>query len=593
MRAVMVVFVVGLSFPPAARAADFPASVIRVTATYPGADAHTLDETVLTPIFMQMIGVEGMIRIESEARTDGTGTLTIYFPSMTEMNLVEARVQNRVNVAMPSIPEPCRQLGISVRKGPAGPPQFWLALTSADPNHDENYLKTCAWVNLKPWFTRVRGVTDVRILGIEDFGMRVLVNPDRLRANNLSAADVIDALRRQNGQMAGGAIGSKPFSQYTVTASGRLAKTEEFANVILRISPDGEMLRVKDVGRVEYGFATGGFNCVNGRPAALIAVTAWPGRVTADQFLKAEGVGDLPPGVRFEVIADRAADRLVVVEVGLPPGFPLERTEEVVDRATGVIRGLPGKPDTFAFAEAREPNSATIFVKVGDAGGSTAADVEKALAGLSSVRIRVGDMPPGTDAFPARIALTVTDPGEFRDSVERGEARFREAAQQVLERLAQDKDVADPGAIENLVPLQTVDIDRDKCAQRGVELKDLFTTLQTSLGGVYTTDFYNFGLMYRVTVQTDPRFARYIDDLEKLFVGNHKGDMVPLSELIKFRKSFGPAAVVRVNGYRAIVITATPAAGKTPAEAAAKSAKLAQEVLPRGYRVKNLTGAWD
>src|SRR5262245_11060388 len=100
MRAVMVAFVVGLSFPPAARAADFPASVIRVTVKYPGADAHTLDETVLTPIFNQMSGIERITRIESEARTDGTGTLTIYFPSMTEMNLAEVRVQNRVNVAL-------------------------------------------------------------------------------------------------------------------------------------------------------------------------------------------------------------------------------------------------------------------------------------------------------------------------------------------------------------------------------------------------------------------------------------------------------------------------------------------------------------
>jgi multidrug efflux pump subunit AcrB len=584
--------VLGLSFPPAARAADSPASVIRVTVKYPGADARTLDATVLTPIFLQVSGVEGMTRIESEAWNDGTGTLTVYFSPTTDMNLAEVRVHNRVNLALPRIPEPCRQLGIPVGKGPAGPPQFWLALTSADPNHDENYLKTCAWVNLKPEFKRVRGVTDVRILGFGDVGMQVLVNPDRLRAYNLSAGDVIDALRRQNGQMAGGTIGSKPFSQYAVTASGRLATSEEFANVILRVSPNDEVLRVKDVGQVEFGAATGGFTCVNGKPAALIAVTAWPRRVTADQFLKAEAVGDLPPGVQFEVIADRAADRLVVVEVGVPPGSGLERTEEVVARATGLIRALPGEPDTFAFAEAREPNSATIFVKVRDAGGSTAADVDKALAGLSSVMIRVGDMPPGTDAFPARIALT--DPVEFRDPGERGEERFREAAQQVLYRLAKDKDVAEPAPFATMpVPQKTVDIDRDACAKRGVELKDLFTTLQTSLGGVDATDFHRFGQMYRVTVQTDPRFTRFIDDLEKLFVGNHKGDMVPLSELIKIRRSSGPTAVVRVNGSRAIIITAAPAAGKTPAEAAAKSAKLAQEVLPRGYRVKNLTGAWD
>ncbi len=221
-------------------AEDSPASIIRVTATYPGADARTLDETVLTPIYRQINGVEGMTRIESEAQNDGTGTVTVYFHPKADMNLAEVRVHNRVNVALPTIPEPCRQLGISVRKIPAGPPLFWLALTSADPKHDEAFLRIHALLYLKPEFARIPGVTDVRVVGIEDFGLKVWLNPIRLASYRVGTGEVIDALRRQNAQVGTeGAIGG-PALQYTVTASGRLTKSEEFANVILRPTRTGK-----------------------------------------------------------------------------------------------------------------------------------------------------------------------------------------------------------------------------------------------------------------------------------------------------------------------------------------------------------------
>ncbi len=139
------------------------------------------------------------------------------------------------------------------------------------------------------------------------------------------------------------------------------------------------MLRLKDVARVEFGAPKSGFTLVDGKPAALIAITAWPGRVTADQFRQADVVEDLPPGVRFDVVADRSADRFLSVEVQLPPGSALGLTEPRVAQATELIRGLPGNPGTFGFTEGREPNAATIFVKVRTKGGPTAAEVGKAL----------------------------------------------------------------------------------------------------------------------------------------------------------------------------------------------------------------------
>jgi multidrug efflux pump subunit AcrB len=563
-----------------AAAADPQAGVVRVTATYPGADARTVDEAVLVPLFQRISGVEGMTRIESEARNDGTGTVTVTFAPGTDLTLAEVLVQNRVSLALPVIPEPCRLLGLSVRKLPAGPPAFWLALTSSDDTHDAAFLGTYATVRLKDELARLLGVVDVRVVGVGEFGVRVWVNPDRLRAYNLTAGDVADALRRQNARGAAGVIGG-PGRQYPVTASGRLTSVDQFADVVLRATSNGEILRLRDVAKVELGAAAGGFARVDGKPAALIAVAAWPGRVTADKLLKIGAAADLPPGMRLGVVADRAADRLLEVEVGLPPGSSLEYTEAKVAQAADLIRGLPGKPGTVALAEDREPNAATILVRVPGKGGPTAADVDRALLKITGARLRVGEAPPGGEAFPVRLALT--DPGE------QGAARLREAAYRVAARLAKDPVVADPAVFPgDPAPSYAVDLDRDACAMKGVRLDDVFTTLRASLGGIDATDFGKFGRTWRVTVQAEPQFARHIEDLTNLFVRNDRGEMVPLAAIAKARKTQAAPAVVRVNGYRAVVVTAAPAAGKTPAEAAARCLKLAQEILPRGYRVKDL-----
>src|SRR5262249_38513978 len=156
----------------------------------PGADARTVDETVLAPLFVQIIGVEGLTRIESEARNDGTGMVTVYFEPKVDLNLAQVMVQNRANLALPVIPAPCRQLGMQVRKLPVGPPAFWLALTSADDRHDAAFLGIYAMVYLKNELARIPGVADVRVVGVGEFAVRVLLNPDRLAAYKLTASDV-------------------------------------------------------------------------------------------------------------------------------------------------------------------------------------------------------------------------------------------------------------------------------------------------------------------------------------------------------------------------------------------------------------------
>lgn len=151
--------------------------VIRVTVSCPAANALTrLNRRCSLPSSNGSTMSRDWTRVESESRNDGSGTVTAYFLPKTDMNLAEVRVQNRVNLALSAIPDTCRQQGILVQKFPSGPPQFWLALTSTAPDHDEELLNKFAILNVKPELTRVPGVADVRLIASSEFDLQVWLN---------------------------------------------------------------------------------------------------------------------------------------------------------------------------------------------------------------------------------------------------------------------------------------------------------------------------------------------------------------------------------------------------------------------------------
>lgn len=562
------------------------ATVIRVTASYPGASAVIVEETVLAPIVQQINGVEGLTRIETEARHDGTATILVYFKSKVDVHVAQVLVQNRVSLAMPLLPDACQQRGITSERIPAGPPQFWLALTSTDDGHYEEFLNNYAIVNLKDEYNRLPGVSNVRVIGGEDYSMQVLLDPNKLAARKLMGSDVVNSLRQQNSPAAGGANGGDQ-SPKADSTSGSLKTPAEFEALILRTSPDGQIVRLKDVARVELSAPKTGFARVDGRPAALIEVSTWPKQVTARQLLVDNVVNNLPPGMKLVTLANRATNRLISVEVRSPAGSTLEQTAKIVAKSTERIHELPEKPTVFAFSEDREPNLATIFVKANSKESPTTADIEKVLSEISGASIRVGGVPPREVAFPVRIALI--QPPEFSQPVEQTEKEFREAAERVLATLAKDEVVAAPAIFpQSTVPLRTIDVDKEVCAKLRVDLNDLLTTLQTSLGStVHATNVIRFGKTIRVNVQTDPKLAT--EDLTKLLARNKSDEMVPFDKLVKVRESNAPTSILGVDGHRSIVITAAPASGKTSAQVAAKCLELAQKALPKGYRAIDLT----
>jgi multidrug efflux pump len=230
---------------------------IQIDCNYPGAGAQVVAETIAAPIEQQVNGVEDMLYMSSQSTSDGTYTLTVTFKTGTNLNMAQVRVQNAVALAMPSLPDVVRATGITTRK--RSPELLMTAsLNSPSGRYDQLYLSNYAVTHLKDELSRISGISDVTIFGQRDYATRIWINPDKLAARHLTAVDVVDALRAQNAQVAAGQIGQPPIAngqqfQITLTTTGRLTEIEEFENVVVKVTPDGKVVQIKDVAKVELG----------------------------------------------------------------------------------------------------------------------------------------------------------------------------------------------------------------------------------------------------------------------------------------------------------------------------------------------------
>jgi hydrophobe/amphiphile efflux-1 (HAE1) family protein len=284
---IVVAGAVAIPFLPIAMFPEITPPQVVVTATYPGASAEVVEQTVTTPIEEQVNGVENMIYMSSRSGSDGTMTLTVTFKVGTDLDIAAVNVQNRVAIAQAKLPPDVVRQGISITKQSPDLVEI-VALTSPDGSRDELYLANYATLQVVDALARVPGVGQVMVFNGRDYGMRLWLNPDALASLGLTAGDVAAAVREQNLQAAAGQIGQPPAPpgqqfQYTVTTRGRLSTPAEFEDIILRTRADGSVLRVRDVARVELGAQSyGSFGRVGGKPAALIGVFQLPGANALD-----------------------------------------------------------------------------------------------------------------------------------------------------------------------------------------------------------------------------------------------------------------------------------------------------------------------
>lgn len=285
--------------------AEFPELTppqVQVTATYPGANAEVVEQTVAAVIEPEVNGVEGMSYMSSKSSNDGSYSLTVTFEVGTDADQAQVNVQNRVATTTSRLPEEVNRQGVVVNKQSTSMLMV-LSVFSPDNTYDDVFLSNYASINVSDNLARVPGVASVSILGARDYGMRIWLEPDRLTSLGLTASDVIQAIQDQNIQVSPGAIGAEPSPtgqqfQYPLQAKGRLTDAAEFENIIIRASQDGTIIRLSDVARVELGAATySWFGQLDGSPAALIAIYQLP---DANALDVAKGVR-----ARMDELADR------------------------------------------------------------------------------------------------------------------------------------------------------------------------------------------------------------------------------------------------------------------------------------------------
>jgi multidrug efflux pump len=288
---------------------------IVVRAQFPGANPRVISETVATPLEEQINGLENLLYFESQGTSDGAMTLTVTFRVGTDPEAAETAVQNRVNRALPRLPEIVRQIGVTTEKQSSSLTMV-VHLVSPDNSRDALYLRNYGQLNVRDELMRVPGMGSVLMFGAGDYAMRIWLDPSRLATRGLTAADVVQAVREQNAQVAAGAVGAPPAPtgtefQLPINTQGRLVTEAEFEDIIVRADPrSGALVRVKDLGRVEMSANTYALrSLLNNKEAAAIAVFQAPGSnalaLSNDvRRTMARVKPSFPPGVDYAIVYD-------------------------------------------------------------------------------------------------------------------------------------------------------------------------------------------------------------------------------------------------------------------------------------------------
>ena len=290
-----------------------PPTVV-VRANFPGANPKVIGETVAAPLEQAITGVENMLYMSSQSTADGKLTLTITFALGTDLDNAQVQVQNRVTRTTPKLPEEVTRIGITVDK--ASPDLTMVVhLTSPDKRYDMLYLSNYATLNIKDELARLDGIGDVQLFGMGEYSLRVWLDPDKVASRNLTATDVVNAIREQNRQVAAGQLGSPPAPnatsfQMSINTQGRLVNEEEFENIVVRTGSDGEITRLKDIARVELGSSQYALrSLLDNQPAVAIPIFQRPGsnaiQISNDVRAKmAELKKNFPEGMDFSIAYD-------------------------------------------------------------------------------------------------------------------------------------------------------------------------------------------------------------------------------------------------------------------------------------------------
>ncbi|HEX7652420.1 MAG TPA: efflux RND transporter permease subunit, partial [Verrucomicrobiae bacterium] len=313
----IIIFLAGLLAMFRLPISEYPEVVpptIVVKAQYPGANPKVIAETVSSPLEQAINGVENSLYMFSQATSDGTMTLTVTFKLGTDVNMAQVQVQNRVSQALPKLPEDVRRLGVTTVKSS---PDLTMVVHLFSPNnrYSDVYVRNYATLQVKDVLARLPYVGEVGVFGSGDYAMRVWIDPNKAAARNLTAGDIVAAIRQQNVQVAAGVIGAQPLSspstfQLQINAKGRLISEEEFSRIIVKTGPGGEKVYLGDIARIQLGASDYGLrSLLDNKPAVALPIFLQPGgnAIELSDHVRAtmkELSANFPEGLSYNIVYD-------------------------------------------------------------------------------------------------------------------------------------------------------------------------------------------------------------------------------------------------------------------------------------------------
>ncbi len=308
---IVILGILGLSNLPITQYPDIAPPTIQVNATYPGANAETILESVIIPLEEQINGVEGMTYLSSTATNNGTASISVFFDQDVDPDIAAVNVQNRVARANSLLPQAVIQTGVTTSKQQTSALMF-LSFYSTNPDYDDTFLQNYLKINVIPELQRVNGVGDVSVFGGKDYSMRIWLNPQKLAAYSLMPSDVVAALKEQSLEAAAGALGEnngEAFS-YTIKYSGRYKTEQQYSDIVIKALGNGEFLRLSDVAQIELGAQSyAGGSVTNGYPAVNMGIFQTKGsnaqEIIDEIKIELENVeANLPEGITYYIPYD-------------------------------------------------------------------------------------------------------------------------------------------------------------------------------------------------------------------------------------------------------------------------------------------------
>lgn len=517
---IFILGLIGLAQLPIEQLPEIAPPTVSVSATYSGANAETVQKSVVVPLEEALNGVENMTYMTSTSSNNGSAKISVYFRQGTDPDMATVNVQNRIATAQRLLPAEVTKSGITVRKRQTSNIKQ-LAVYSPDDSFDEAFLTNYMKINIEPRLSRIAGVGEVNVFGYE-YSMRIWLDPNKMRQYNLIPADIASVLDEQNVEVATGTLGAEAGNtfQYVLKYRGRYENEADYENLVIKSLPDGGVLRLKDVATVELGTRAYDYiNEVNGHPGCNIMIAQTSGS-NANEIIE-------------------EIDRTVAeISETLPEGIKIA---DLMSTTFFLDASIKNVVKTLAEAIVLVVLVVYIF--------------------LLSFR---------STLIPA-LSIIVSLVGTFA---------FLYIASFSLNMLTLFALVL---VIGTVVDDAIVVVDAARCKRNGVSPADVLGTLSGYIGGNYASNMNRFSKLYRVMVQAPPEFRLDTESLNNMFVRGDNGLMSPVSQYLRLTRVYGSEVLTRFNLFSAIQVNGSAAAGYSSGQAIEAVREVAGQTLPTGY----------